>query len=368
MKTQISSLDLFYLIKELQFLVGARVDKIYTIKEEETLFSFFMTGKGKFMLRIVLGKFLFLSEQKEKSEEPSGFCMFLRKYLENSYLKEISQVGSDRMVQLTFETKKGEYKVYAELFGKGNIVVTDKKEIILNALSHQKWSDREVKNGLPYSYPKREYDLFSLKKDEFSKLLCDDKQIILTLAKDIGLGGMYAEELCERANIHKKNTSVSKEEKERLFAGFKELVSHRIDAEIIYENSIIKEITPFPLQIFQKNEAKKFPSFNLAFDYFYAQEVSAKHEFKSRHQELIDKENAIVDAQEKQKKNLSKMAEEKNRSGELIYENYQLIEGILKDISKARQKYSFDDIKEKLKGHKIVKDIDGKHKKITIEL
>ena len=33
-----------------------------------------------------------------------------------------------------------------------------------------------------------------------------------------------------------------------------------------------------------------------------------------------------------------------------------------------REKYSFDEIKKKLKGHKIIKQIDGKNKTITIEI
>ena len=83
---------------------------------------------------------------------------------------------------------------------------------------------------------------------------------------------------------------------------------------------------------------------------------------------MIDKTKNVIDQQQKQIDDLEKKAAENNKKGELIYENYQMIESILKEINKAREKYSFDEIKEKLKGHKVVKDVDGKNKRIVIEL
>ncbi len=41
---------------------------------------------------------------------------------------------------------------------------------------------------------------------------------------------------------------------------------------------------------------------------------------------------------------------------------------ILDEINKASKKYSWEEIKEKLKGHKVVKDVDVKEKRITIDI
>ena len=106
--------------------------------------------------------------------------------------------------------------------------------------------------------------------------------------------------------------------------------------------------------------------FNNAFDYFFKEEFG--EEFVSRHQANIDKALKIIKQQEKQTNELEKKAGENNRKGELIYEKYQEVDGILKEINKAREKYSFKEIKEKLKGHKIVKEVDEKNKKIAVEL
>jgi len=56
MKQEITSLDLHFLAKELQVLIGGKVDKIYEQEEnkKEFLFRFHVPGKGKMQLRISL--------------------------------------------------------------------------------------------------------------------------------------------------------------------------------------------------------------------------------------------------------------------------------------------------------------------------
>ena len=43
MKASLTSLELHYLVKELQFLVGGRVDNIYNPKKEELILRGFLT-------------------------------------------------------------------------------------------------------------------------------------------------------------------------------------------------------------------------------------------------------------------------------------------------------------------------------------
>ena len=65
---------------------------------------------------------------------------------------------------------------------------------------------------------------------------------------------------------------------------------------------------------------------------------------------------------------LKKLIEENQQKGEAIYHNYQLIDEILKELNKAKQKYSWKEIGEKLKGHKIIKRINEKEKTAVIEI
>ncbi len=366
MKSQISSVDLHYLIEEMQFLIDSRVDKIYHPKKEELLLQFHVTSKGKKLLRIISGKFIFLSEHKEKYDAPSGFCMFMRKHLDGARVREITQIGSERITKLVFERKETKLNLYIELFGKGNIIATDEKNIIINALQQQKWADREIKKGNEYLYPRKDYDFFKITEKEFKQLLKSDKELVYKLAKDIGLGGVYAEEICSLSGVDKNKKKVSDGEVSKVFKTFKKMIKEKINARVVYKNEKIKDILPFGIS--GNLEEKAFDSFNAAFDYFFTEEYSDKEEFKSKHQSMIDKTEKIVKQQRKQVEGLEKKAEENNKKGELIYENYKLVEEVLKEINNAREKYSFDEIKKKLKGHKIVKSVDGKDKKIVIEI
>src|SRR3989344_3155756 len=103
MKTQVSSVDLHFLMREFQQLTGGRVDRIYHPKKEELLIQLYLKAKGKAILRVISGKCVFLTSSREGAEEPTGFCMSLRKHLDNSTLKEISQVGSERIIRMVFE-------------------------------------------------------------------------------------------------------------------------------------------------------------------------------------------------------------------------------------------------------------------------
>ncbi len=367
MKTQISSLDLHYLIDEFQFLVGARVDKIYHPKKEELLLQLHVTGKGKQLLRIISGKFIFLSQMKENYEEPSGFCMYLRKKLGNARIRAVEQMGSERVAKISFGSKQDTLNLYVELFGKGNVVLTGEDDSIQNVLEQKRWKDRDIRKGKIYSYPKKDFDLFRLGKDEFFDRV-SGKEIVLGLAKSLGLGGTYAEEICLRSGVDKNKKELSMSEKSRLYDSFKALLSQKADPHIYFEKQKIKDIAPFHITVYESLENRKTESLSHAFDTLFKDEIAQKEEFISKHQKEIDKIRKIIEQQNSQIKSLGKKAEEENKKGELIYENYQMIDEILQEINKARKKYSFDEIKKKLKGHKTIKDIDSKEKTVMIEL
>ena len=138
MKSNIASLELHYLVKELQSLIDSKVDNIYNPKKEELILQLHIPNKGKQLLRIISGKFLYIASKKQPSQEPSQFCMFLRKHLDNSRLRSIKQLNSERIVEFLFE-KQEKKKLIIEFFGKGNIILCDIDGTILSALIYHKW-------------------------------------------------------------------------------------------------------------------------------------------------------------------------------------------------------------------------------------
>jgi predicted ribosome quality control (RQC) complex YloA/Tae2 family protein len=73
MSYELSSLDLHYLVGELQALKGVRVDKIYHPEKKELLLQLFLTGMGKKLLRVRAPGFMYFGDFKEEQpERPSG--------------------------------------------------------------------------------------------------------------------------------------------------------------------------------------------------------------------------------------------------------------------------------------------------------
>lgn len=116
MKKQLSSLDINFLLKELEILKDSRVDKIYQPEKNTTIFSLYKTNVGKKILKINIGQSLFLIEEKESYEETLGFGMLLRKYLDGYFLYDIEQIKPERIVKLSFKIKDNKKNLYLEFF------------------------------------------------------------------------------------------------------------------------------------------------------------------------------------------------------------------------------------------------------------
>jgi predicted ribosome quality control (RQC) complex YloA/Tae2 family protein len=329
MKTEISSLELYYLLKELQHLVSAKVEQIYQIGKEELIIQFHIPSIGKQILRVILGKLMYIASNKgDVPEKPHGFCLFLRRKLKNSRLRQLKQLGFERIVEFLFETKDAKFRLIIELFSKGNIILCNEEGIIISALEQQEWKDRTVKPKQQYIYPKKEYNFLVIEKNELTELLHTSKKenLVKTLAIDLGLGGVYAEELCMIAKIDKnlKSNQLSDTEIDSIHSAIQTLSSKEMSPQIIYtsqEKKSIKDLTPFKLEF-----NKDLPS------------------------------------------GLEKSEKENQRKGEVIYENYPLVEQALAEIKELKKTLSWKEISKRFKGHKIIKSINEKTGEITIEL
>jgi predicted ribosome quality control (RQC) complex YloA/Tae2 family protein len=116
MKTELTSLDLHYLVREFQGLVGARVDKVYEQSDDlkDFMFQFRKGGEGRIMLRIKLPGIAYLTESKGSyPETPPGFCVFLRKHIGGSRIVEVRQRGFERILEIVFDAKEAKGQWFA---------------------------------------------------------------------------------------------------------------------------------------------------------------------------------------------------------------------------------------------------------------
>jgi len=362
----ISALDLHYLVKELQQLISAKVDKIYQPEKTVIIIRFHIPNTGKKILRIDLPSHMFLTDFKgEIPEQPSGFCQMLRKNLGNSRVREIKQLGFERITKFVLETKEGKFHLYIELFSQGNLILTTEDDMIKGAVVTKKWKDRTIRGNIKYEYPKRDVDFNMVNKEDFQKVIkeSDKENIVKILALEFGLGGLYAEELCMRANVDKAKKELGPEELNSLYKEAEKLRDDKLSA-MQYEKTIT------PIKLVSKKDGKAYATFSDVLDKVLTSEVQQDQQDKQdavRNKELNRLEKVIAKQEETMKK-LEKSIELNHKKGEILFEHYQVVSEILTELKKAQMKFSWKEIKERLKGHKIIKEIHEKNKEIVIEI
>ena len=375
MKNEISSLELYYLVREFKVLENSKVDRIYHPKNtpKELTVVCHVTGQGKHFLKIMLPGLILMDDTKEPSDSQTGLGMMLRKYLEGSKLKFVEQKDFERVITITFETKSGTqistYHIVVELFSKGNIIFCDDKFKILNILEEQIWKDRTLKRGETYLYPKSKFNTIKCEEKEFiDQLKSSDKEsLVKSLAILCNLGGTYAEELCllSKVDKDKKTSTVTDKEYKKLYKNLILLLHEEICA-----NTSEGNIFPFELETNKNREIKKYNSFSEAIRENY--DLIKHTESKKESNKNVEKIQKIIDEQLKLLEECENEYKENQAKGELLYEKYQEVSDILKVIKEARTKYSWNAIKQKLNDNptfkRTIKDIDEKNNSIIIEM
>lgn len=365
---QISSLDLHFLAKELDGLVGSRVDRIYS-QENELYFQFHKSNKGKVILRVIPAKALFVVSEKNADDEPSHLCTVMRKHLEGKLLKSLRQIEPERILEMVFGSKENERVVFIELFGKGNIVLCNEGRII-DAMTKHVFKDRSIIPGQDYKHPTMNLNIFEL--DDMSTMLekSGKDKIVTLLATELGLGGTYAEEICLLAGIEKDRNpgTIKKEEQNSILKSLKKIIGRKIEPRIYYEGSGALDVAPVNLEVYKGKTMKEFSSFSEALNQYFSFEMKIMPKKESKYAKQIEELKRIIAEQESTIASLHEKEDEHRKRADLIYSNYQLIKEIFGEIAKAKEKHSWEEIKKRLKGHKMIKDLDTKDKRITIEL
>jgi predicted ribosome quality control (RQC) complex YloA/Tae2 family protein len=359
-KKNLSSLEIAALVQELQFLIHGKISQIYH-QDPELVLQLHAVGQGKQLLKIIPGKVICLTKDKNAPDKPTGFCLQLRKYLDGAIINSLHQKETERIVVFDLECHKEKYHLILELFSKGNIILTDKDQVVIAALESQVWKDRTVKPREKYTFPVSEINYKNLTKDKLKEILhkSEKKNLATSLATEIGLGGAYAEEVCTLSKAEKSILPKEVEEKEiaLIYKAIKELLE-RIKESKGYIYS--EEITPFPLT--NQNPVKTTPTYNEAIDTLNPFQKASPYEKK------IESIRKILEAQLESIKNMEENIELNKRKGELIYENYAPLQKLLETVKEMRKSKEWKEIEEELKKVKKISKIDLKNKKIVIDL
>lgn len=372
MKRGLAALEVLYVVKEMQFLLGAKLEKIFEQPKpvDDFLFTLHLPGKGKQFVFVSLPKLLCLSSFKQVFPDiPPHFCMQLRKHLANARLSAIEQVGFERIISLKWSTSRQELKLFVELLPPGNMVLCDSNNKILAVLHPKKWSTRAVLPNKEYVLPPQKANMRTLSFKEFKELLLASERGELTkvLAMDGGFGGLYAKELVVRAglDLFAKPSGLSDEQFKTLFDTMHSLFSQPL-APFVYKDSVV----PFSLTTMSSSSDSSFETYNEALQ-SHALSHLKEHEAQVNHASQTkssSKYEKIIQAQEAQLNQLQTQATQSQRKGELIYEQYSSLQPLLDNIVEFKKTASWQDVKERFAKHPLIASIDVAAGTITVDV
>ncbi len=367
-----SFLEIAALVEELkEKLIGSRVRKIYHPKEKELTLRFYKSEKMN--LRVLIPRYLSITEyKKENPTQPSHFCMFLRKYLTNAELIDIKQPEMERIIEFKFEKNNDIYFLIFELFSKGNIIICDKNREILIPLKVQKWKDRHIKPHEIYKFPPKRFDITEINTSNLKRIIKNSRreEIVKILAVDVGLGGVYAEEICKISEIdkNKKIEEISENQLSIIIKNIFELIEkpnnlEELNPNVVFENDKLLDVQPFELKIYSKHKKEYFDDYNKALDYFFVQYMEKQK--SSRKEDEIKKElvkqQEILKQHKKYLEELKSKSETYKKQGDFIYQNLGKIKDIFRNIKKAKNEgKDWKEIKNIIKEGKAKGNIEAK--------
>ena len=358
-----SNVDIYTVSDELNNLLsGARVDKSFQPTNDIVVMRFHVPGTGRVDLVMQCGSRIHTTQYPlENPTTPPSFPMLLRKRIKGAHVESITQHNFDRVIKIRVKKDKY-YTIIVELFDKGNIILLDDENNIIQPLKRKQLSERDISSKREYVFPKeRGINPIEVTKEELSELFKNaDSDAVRTLAMN-GLGSLYAEEIIQRANntveIDKNTPTSQLSDKQiaEIHNNMQELFDNLKDGSIkpqIVKKDSKEDVVPLDLIKYDDFEKTFYNDFNEACDEFYSKKVNStiKNVKEAAWNKKVKKFEKRLNLQQETLDNFEKTIKESKHKGEVIYSNYPTIENIINVVNNAwSNDYSFKEIGKILK-------------------
>jgi len=352
-KKDFSSFDIAFVVHGLkEAITNSRVNNIYQLDAKTLLLKLHKTDKPPLRLVMEAGSRLHLTAYALKPPKaPPAFCMALRKHLRGAWIANVEQYEFERIVTVHFKTKTGVLRLILELFGEGNIILTGEKDTILQALIFKRMRDRNILRNEPFQVPPSSgKNPFKVAKEELKESLKDlgDVEVVRAIARFLGVGGFYAEEILLRANVEKTKScnALGTSDVDAIFASLQSLLStvssFKTEPHIVLaEDGSFLDAVPFKLKRYETYTSTPYSSFNEALDEFYLRATAAKKAVASVEVDKITQEaerlKRIIAEQEKALREDEAKAERDKCIGDVIYAHSSEFQTLLDRFTAAKR-------------------------------
>ena len=280
--------------KELkQTLLGGRIYKIAQPESDELLLTIKNNGT---QYRLILSAdaslpLVYLTDANKPSPMTApGFCMLLRKHLQNARIVDITQPGLERIIHLDLEhlNELGDVcrkKLIVEIMGKhSNIIFCDDHDKIIDSIKHISGmvsSVREVLPGRDYFIPQTQdkcdplqLSYVNLEENMRSKPMAVYKALYSSYT---GLSPIIAQEICYRAGIDADMPANVLEDSalhilcDTLSDMTRQIESGDFAPSIIYDGKEPIEFAALPLTLYSDKTTQSYDSISVVLEHYYAE-------------------------------------------------------------------------------------------------
>ena len=398
-KRELTSVDLSALVTELNRYEGAKVDKAYLYGDDLLRLRMRDFDRGRVELIVEVGDVKRAHTAKpehvpDAPGRPPNFAMMLRNRLSGADFAGVEQYEFDRILSFDFERDDEDTTIVVELFGQGNVAVLDETGEVVRSLETVRLKSRTVAPGAQYEFPSSRLHPFTVSYEGFKRRMEDsDTDVVRTLATQVNLGGLYAEEFCTRAGVEKTMDIADAGDEEfravydAIQSFHERLKSGDFDPRVYEEDGAVVDATPFPLEEHAAEglNSESHDSFNDALDeYFYRLDRTAEDEPEEEpgsnrpdFEAEIEKKQRIIEQQEGAIEGFEQQAQTERERAELLYANYDLVDEVLSTVRSAREEdVPWDEIRQTLEdgaergipAAEAVVDVDGAEGTVTVEL
>ena len=337
-KKEFTSFDIAAAIPELKATIAdSRVNNIYQLNEKTLIFKLHKIDKPPIRLVTEAGRRLHSTVYAQESPNvPPAFCMALRKYLRGAWVSGIEQYEFERIVTLSFNTKAGLLRLVVELFGEGNIILTNEKNMILQALFFKRMRDRNILRNEVLAFPPPSgKNPFKVSLSELEEALknAGEVEVVRVTARFLGIGGVYAEEVLLRANVDKAKPckNLTDMEIKGIFDALQSLLSKLSEGNlepsiILDQDGSFLDVVPLKLKRYEGFKTQVYSSFNQSLDEFYLRVTVAESALASVEVDKLKQETErlkrVVAEQEKSIHDDEAKAERDKLIGDTIYAHF----------------------------------------------
>lgn len=280
--------------KELkQTLLGGRIYKIAQPESDELLLTIKNNGA---QYRLVLSAdaslpLVYLTDANKPSPMTApGFCMLLRKHLQNARIVDITQPGLERIIHLDLEhlNELGDIcrkKLIVEIMGKhSNIIFCDDHDKIIDSIKHISGmvsSVREVLPGRDYFIPQTQdkcdplqLSYVNLEENMRTKPMAVYKALYSSYT---GLSPIIAQEICYRAGVDGDMPAnvLDEDALHALYDALSDLMSQVVSGAftptIYYDGKEPIEFAALPLTLYSDKTTQSYDSISVVLERYYAE-------------------------------------------------------------------------------------------------